>query len=189
MHYFRMMRNGKYNLKTKEEKKKIKRLNKYRVVTPNGYHKVYEPDCPISEKSGYIFEHRYIVYQKMGSLLGVCRKCNKDIDWSTVHIDHINNDKTDNRIENLRPLCRACNVMRGHAIGTKSNIYSNILTINGISKSAREWSVQDGVSVRLETILRRKKAGYSDYYAVFGKKRTHHNTNPKKVVFTKWESS
>lgn len=57
----------------------------------NGYIDIWIPEHPNSRKSGYIAEHRYVMSQHIG------RPLRKD---EIVH--YINEDKSDNRIENLQ---------------------------------------------------------------------------------------
>ena len=101
-HYFRNMRNGTFD---------IIRTNKYRIFTPNGYSKVYEPSCELVNHNGYVFEHR-LVYWKNKQNVSNCEICNKEISWETVHIDHKDNNRLNNDISNLRPLCNGCNTQR-----------------------------------------------------------------------------
>lgn len=74
-------------------KNKFKR-NSQRLVCGK-YWLIFKPDCPYSKKTGYVFEHRFIMAEKLG------RPLNKD---EVVH--HINGDGFDNRVENLVVLTR-----------------------------------------------------------------------------------
>ena len=57
----------------------------------NGYRMLYKPEHPLSDKIGYIMEHRFVACEKWG---------NEAVRNNIVH--HINGIKTDNRISNLR---------------------------------------------------------------------------------------
>ena len=105
-HYFRFMRYGTYEL-TKAG------LRKYRLTNPAGYQKLYEPTHILANKDGYVYEHRF-VYFNSGKQINKCEMCGCDINWGDCHIDHIDNDVTNNNINNLRAVCRGCNVFRAH---------------------------------------------------------------------------
>jgi predicted nucleic acid-binding Zn ribbon protein len=64
--------------------------NKNFYIDENGYKKIRLPSHPNATKSGYIFEHRFVMSQALG------RPLRKD---ETIH--HINGDRLDNRLENL----------------------------------------------------------------------------------------
>ena len=63
---------------------------KYRRLTTRGYVEIWKPDHPMAQKSGYMMEHRFVMAEHLGRMLEP---------REVVH--HINEDRTDNRIENL----------------------------------------------------------------------------------------
>ena len=87
--------------RTKEHKRKLSIFMKGRYTSKNhpywkggrinskGYIKIYFPKHPYNHV-GYIFEHRFKVEEKIGKIID-----------RTFRVHHLNNDKSDNRIENL----------------------------------------------------------------------------------------
>jgi uncharacterized protein (DUF1330 family) len=61
-----------------------------RIITTEGYIRVYSPEHPFKDNSGYVLEHRLIVEKFIGRYL-----------TKEEVIHHLNEDKQDNRIENL----------------------------------------------------------------------------------------
>lgn len=64
-------------------------FNGGKYIDDKGYVKILRPDHPKNIR-GYIYEHRAVIEQYLGRMLQP---------WETVH--HINEVKTDNRVENL----------------------------------------------------------------------------------------
>lgn len=62
-----------------------------RIKTGDGYISVWKPDHPNATLLGYVAEHRIVMEKHLGRLL-----------LKTEVVHHINEDKTDNRIENLQ---------------------------------------------------------------------------------------
>lgn len=164
MHYFRFMRNGTYD---------TIRSKKYRMSNPAGYQKLNEPLHPLVNSDGYVYEHRFVYFNEISEKVNYCVLCNDPITWKDCHIDHIDNDVTNNNKSNLRALCRPCNTFRGY----KNDSVGTLIEINGIKMTASAWSRQDGVLVRCHTIRDRIKRGYSNYDAVYGERKTHINKN------------
>ena len=67
-----------------------------RKITPQGYVQILKKGYKGTDCNGYIFEHRYIMEKCIGRHLNVNE---------VVH--HLNEDKTDNRIENLKLLTKS----------------------------------------------------------------------------------
>lgn len=130
------------------------------------------PNHPLADRTGSVWEHRKIVYDRLGDTLPPCELCDKPLTWETAHIDHIDEDPSNNDPKNLRPLCRGCNVSRP--------IHANsiMLTACGETKCISAWARDPRVSVCAATIAKRRAAGASDADALFGEKVTHNGKQP-----------
>jgi len=104
MHYHRLYRNGM--------------LEKKRVPQPthmhsHGYVVAHAPGHPLTEgKRPYEFQHRVVFYDTHGAGPFECHWCGVEVDFETMHIDHHDNDKTNNDQSNLLPSCPTCNMSR-----------------------------------------------------------------------------
>jgi hypothetical protein len=167
-HYFRVRRNG-----TTE----TIRTRNYRSRNAAGYQLLYEPTHPLSGVNGYVYEHRMVYHDEITASPASCEICSSAINWKNLHIDHKDNDITNNKKENLRATCRPCNTFRGWS---SAGMSKSPIELDGVSRSAQEWSRQDGVFVCGNTIIRRMASGMSAYDAIYGAKLTHPKSVPSK---------
>ena len=84
-----------------------------RIIDKDGYILIHKPEHPNSFGRGYICEHRLIMEEYLGRYL------TKD---EVVH--HINENKQDNRIENLELMTKSEH-RRLHTIGKKNPNYKD----------------------------------------------------------------
>lgn len=181
-HYHRKWRNGHFELLREIKQQTLGHSRVYRLTMPGkGYQRLYEPDHPLRDKSGYVSEHRMVIYAKYGENLPPCELCNAQLNWANVHVDHINRDVKNNKESNLRPLCNSCNTRRDrpeeHTFSRNTPI-----TFNGETKTAEEWGRDSRVSVTGHTIKRRLKLGMSHEEALFSPKITHNGKLPVKKI-------
>jgi 5-methylcytosine-specific restriction endonuclease McrA len=74
------------------------------IMNAHGYITIYEPTHPSCGISGRVLEHRWVVEQFLGRYL-----------TTREQVDHINQDKTDNRIENLQLLSPEAHTIKTNA--------------------------------------------------------------------------
>jgi hypothetical protein len=167
MHYFRKMRNGTFDNKPKAE----------RYISPNGYYSIRRVGHPLADSVGMVREHRYVYFENNNKNPGSCEMCKAKIDWKTLHIDHIDSNRKNNSPENLRALCRACNVNRERPMTAGCK---HVFTIEGLSMSAHAWARRGDVKLSGRQIIRRKKDfGWSDFDCVYKERTTHKTTKTK----------
>lgn len=133
-----------------------------RVLCPNGYVKIYRPDHPLVAMmrvaTSRAYEHRVVYYDAYGAGPFTCPDCRRQVDWSNLHIDHINGVRHDNRLENLVATCNVCNGRRAAKnIRTSSRSRCRFVTYLGQTRSVAEWAAI--VGVRREMLDARLRAG------------------------------
>lgn len=101
--YYRLRRNGN------TDRRKIKG----RYIVGSGYIKILMPNHSLAEKGGHIYEHRMVLYDKYGSDIQECFWCGKSLIWKNIKCDHLDENKQNNKPENLAISCNECNRARG----------------------------------------------------------------------------
>lgn len=164
-HYFRLWRNGTTDLKAKGMQ--------YRYTHTSGYQLIYEPDHPLAQSNGYVYEHRFVLFNERGHDIDQCEECGKPWGWDDTynsHVDHIDTDKSNNKPSNLRPLCNSCNVKRCTKPKHQHKGRSGI-TYNGKTMTAEEWSREPDIAVSGRVIRNRIKSGWDIKKALTTKSR------------------
>lgn len=86
---------------------------KYSVIIAYGH--------VLADKYGRIYKHRKLLFDKIGYGPHRCYWCNSFINWNyggktsefCLVVDHLDNNKGNNSIDNLVPSCHGCNCSRG----------------------------------------------------------------------------
>ena len=102
----------------------LARLRGWRAYPPNvqlnrsGYLRLRLPSHPLASASGRVLQHRQVLYDMIGPGPHPCSQCGHVLDWPKIVVDHINRDRTDNRLGNLQ-VVRV--VERPAAVGARWN--------------------------------------------------------------------
>ena len=87
----------------------------------HGYRVLPAPGHPLATRLGRVFEHRMVLYAKIGPGEHPCHWCGRAVNWdrkenagdATLIADHLDEDTLNNDRANLVPSCWKCNVNRG----------------------------------------------------------------------------
>lgn len=117
--------------------------------------KVVRPDA-VPHSSGYVlqaaqghpmalggyraYQHRVVYYDANGEGPFRCHWCDCTVTWDTLHIDHLDDNKTNNQLSNLAASCAVCNQSRGKHKIIEYWRERNGITINGETLTINEWS-------------------------------------------------
>ena len=131
-----------------------------------GYILQMAPDHPLrTGASKRVRQHRVVYYNAHGDGPFDCHWCKKAVTWKTLHIDHVDDDKTNNALSNLVASCPRCNQQRGFPKAMATKRAKTGVTIDGVCRTLNEWSDLAGIS--RTSIIRRMKLGWDAKDAVF----------------------
>lgn len=108
MHYYRLRRTG---------------VLKGRVPVParltiDGYMARNCKGHPVAAKGGVLYQHREVLWNAIGDGIHQCFWCGQDVEWMVkgkrkLVVDHLDGNKANNDLPNLKQSCHLCNSNRG----------------------------------------------------------------------------
>lgn len=114
---------------------------------------------PMAVGQSRAYVHRMVYFDAYGEGPFNCKWCGKEVNWSNLHIDHIDDDKKNNDLSNLAATCAGCNTARGHAKKMEGLIERRGIEFNGQKHTLHGWSKILGVS--FSVLSWRKRQGWS----------------------------
>lgn len=152
-HYMRRRRNGHDGLTQRPDL----------VQHSHGYLLRYAPNHPLATdgQRSRVYEHRAVYYAAHGDGPFACRWCGGEVTWATLHIDHLDDDKTNNTLTNLAASCPVCNQQRGHhkMVRKIRDGRSRVIEWRGRSQTICDWA--DDLHVPVSRLKARLNAGWS----------------------------
>ncbi|HBE9178719.1 TPA: HNH endonuclease [Serratia fonticola] len=139
-HYMRVRRHGSTDKLTTRKAGKLEHSG--------GYLLVYAPEHPLAGNSSRVYEHRKVYYDTHGAGPFRCHWCRKPIHWGDLHIDHLDDCKTNNNPSNLAASCAVCNQKRGRGkmTATMREKSHRRYTAHGKTMCLNEWADYLGIS-------------------------------------------
>jgi hypothetical protein len=118
-------------------------------IDVHGYRWIYVRGHPLVSFYGknQILEHRVVLYDAKGYGPFRCHWCGAALEWETMDIDHIDENKLNNKLENLAPSCPICNRKRGlpkQIEGQRRTAPQ--YTYDGLTLCAAEWAERIGIT-------------------------------------------
>jgi hypothetical protein len=140
-HYVRLRRNGDFEPRNIPSTRKMHSAG-YVLVPALGH--------PLQTGSQtYMYEHRKVFFDSFGEGPFKCHWCQCGIDWNTLHIDHLDDNKTNNVIPNLVASCAVCNQARGRSKSVEcSKRNGRVIEFNGMAFCVADWARILGVTVQ-----------------------------------------
>lgn len=124
-----------------------RQIGKGRFLDASGYVRVRAPAGHPLDINQSVREHRVVLFDAHGYGPYECHWCGKPLKWRTMHIDHLDDDKTNNALANLVPACPRCNMKRGQSKSVETQRRrAKQYTFRGQSKCLAEWAAELGIS-------------------------------------------
>ncbi len=140
-HYSRQVRTG--------STEKVSRAKPIDLVHVGGnYLLTHAPEHPLRRgKANRVYAHRIAFYDAHGEGPFTCHHCGKPVDWSFMHVDHLDDDTQNNHLTNLVASCPVCNQKRGfHKSKAANRARGQNITYGGKTLPVMEWAEILGLS-------------------------------------------
>lgn len=140
MHHARKRRSGGVELTPLTDGKPIEHTA--------GYVLIYAPDHPLRVgNSPRVYEHRIVYYTEHGEGPFACYHCGASVDWSFMHVDHLDDDVKNNATDNLVASCPGCNQARGRwKMAKTARRGGRLYSYGGRTMCSSEWAELLGIS-------------------------------------------
>lgn len=144
MHYYRMRRRGKLTTIAEDTGQRPD------LQHSHGYVLEHAPNHPLATKcqQSRIYQHRLRYYEAHGDGPFACHWCGAEVEWSNMHVDHLNSIRSDNTLSNLVPSCPTCNQGRAkHKSAAASRARAkHVYEYQGEKLTAGQWASRIGIS-------------------------------------------
>jgi hypothetical protein len=137
-HYMRVLRHGT----TASLQERLAE----RIQQSGGYVLRKAPGHPRSLGLARAYEHRIVFYDAHGEGPFKCNWCGAEVTWRTMHVDHLDDVKTNNDVLNLVASCAVCNQKRGREKQKKTVRERRGILYDGQLLTKREWAIKLGIS-------------------------------------------
>lgn len=113
----------------------------------DGYIEIKAPAHPLAMASGNVLEHRKVFFDAHGGGPFRCHVCGEPTAWHEMHVDHLNDQVDDNRLENLAPAHPTCNQWRGRPKMVRRNKAAGVMiTHDGRTLCLSDWARKVGIT-------------------------------------------
>lgn len=151
VHYYRKRRSGTTELMELGNPEDVEHTQGYMLRRAKGH--------PMAAGQSRAYVHRMVYYDAHGAGPFNCKWCGKEVTWDNLHIDHLNEDKKDNSLENLAASCCRCNTGRGMEKKVARMAEKRGVEFNGQKHTLHGWSKI--VGIHYAVLGWRKKRGWS----------------------------
>ena len=156
MHYYRIRRRGSLSTLAEEIGQRPDMLHSH------GYVLEHAPNHPLGTKGqqSRIYQHRLRYYDAHGEGPFSCYWCGVQVSWDDLHIDHLNDVRSDNTLSNLVASCARCNQGRAKdksAAASRARA-KHVYEHRGERLTAAQWAERIGIS--RNSLLQRIASGW-----------------------------
>lgn len=144
MHYARLRRRGSFRTQAEEAGKRPD------LRHCHGYILEHLPHHPLATNGqrSRIYQHRAVYFEAHGVGPFQCHVCGSQVTWDMMHVDHLDDDKSNNDIANLAAACPTCNQARAKEKVARASRQraTQVFEHDGLRLTAQQWADRVGIS-------------------------------------------